>query len=268
MRVQLLLLTYLILVLNACNPAKEKPVSQDSMVVDSIRVVDSIFQATKRIDAKILSKFVALELPELVVDSTFIKNVKSTNALSYIEVRELIGANTGADHNDFDMVLNSFYSIDSIKLAGTYERFTEQLDIGQMKDVTVVAVGYWHVLTTDIYLWKMSFTTYEACPFWAGDMIMGTFVNSEGVSHVFQLAESSGGGDPPSMGSNYFYSKINREGKVTQQLIDSSEDLDAAEREIQKVDLAYQINADATLSQLNKKSWPLQKEKIEQQEGE
>ncbi len=65
--------------------------------------------------------------------------------------------------------------------------------------------------STDLFLWLVDYSSYEACPYSAGKSIYGSlFVNKE-FRNTALIGDESGGGDPPVWGSTIITSEISSE---------------------------------------------------------
>jgi len=54
---------------------------------------------------------------------------------------------------------------------------------------------------TYLLIWSFDYSTYEACPFYAGQYVLATMCTNGKISNTVFIGEDSGGGDPPYMGS-------------------------------------------------------------------
>ncbi len=96
---------------------------------------------------------------------------------------------------DFD----AFFKIDSIKSTGTYEAWVEKGDIGMTLYSSAFPIAK---LKTDenqtsMFLWAMTASTMDACPYADGTSIFLTSVKDGAVMFCTPVAISRSGGDAP-----------------------------------------------------------------------
>ncbi|MGZ4044114.1 MAG: hypothetical protein ACXVO9_12995, partial [Bacteroidia bacterium] len=141
--------------------------------------------------------------------------------------------------------INSFCEIDSLKQEGKYNSYLEKLDIGMTKVAISFKLGVIDLGNgAKLFLWGVHNSSFEACPFFAGTTIIGTFVNANKQNTHFVIGEISGGGDPPSMGNDQVTSKINTDGKVEIKRISVNDDLDIPGEETTIETIVLKLNAD------------------------
>jgi len=103
---------------------------------------------------------------------------------------------------DENWIISDFMKIDSIKRSGKYKNYVENLDIGQTKDATTWVYDTLSFAKGKIFIWGISYYSFEACPSFAGRIIYLTSLTKEG-SHLstYKLLENSGGMDAPIYGT-------------------------------------------------------------------
>lgn len=205
----------------ACSQEPGEVKGEDT-TADSTGIVD------KSISASFYERaFKELSLP-LIVDTNFIMEVDTNDRIPYQQVRQL-GTNV-LKHDVFTGItydLNSFCEIDSLKQADAYNAYLEKLDIGMTKIAISFKVGVIkYGAGSRLFIWGVHNSSYEACPFFGGSTIVGTFVNSKNQNTHFVIGELSAGGDPPSMGSDEVTAKLEKDGTITIHSLSVTDDLD------------------------------------------
>jgi hypothetical protein len=112
--------------------------------------------------------------------------------------------------NNHEYYLNDFLHIDSCLQKMTEEEFNNTLDIGMMKTVKLYAGNVFNLKNGNkAYTWFIKYSTYEACPYSAGTvMLFTTFDKSGNILSSLDIGEISGGGDAPYYSSTELYSVI------------------------------------------------------------
>jgi hypothetical protein len=148
-----------------------------------------------------LSNFPLLKFP-CIVDGKFL-NDSSKNHTSYpmsIGLVTELSANFGGDD---DSQRESYYVNDFIKIAtakqeGKYQDFVDKLDIGMTKDANCYALGRLEFGdSVGILIWKVVFSSYEACPFFSGTHVLGSVYHEGKLVKTYQLAMDESGADAP-----------------------------------------------------------------------
>lgn len=94
--------------------------------------------------------------------------------------------------------LKGYYEIETAKKERKYTQFLETLDIGMMKDANCFAIGKIEFGDSmAILLWKIEYSSYEACPFFQGTRFYSTLVAEGKVKETIQLASKESTGDAP-----------------------------------------------------------------------
>lgn len=124
--------------------------------------------------------------------------------------------------------LADFYMIDSVRAKGKYSQWTETLDIGMTKFANAHAL---HKIQLDektwILTWKLTTSSFEACPYFSGTDIYATLVYEGKVTESFVLGEEMGAGDPPVSMSGWLTSELTADGKITLHGFEENDDMDA-----------------------------------------
>lgn len=197
--------------------AKESGREGDSTGIENKRVAFSF-------DEK---EFKQLELP-LVIDTNFILEADTSERIPYQQIRQLGKELLGHElSSGIEYDLNSFCEVDSIKQAGRYQEYIDKIEIGMTKVAISFKVGV--IKFNDgskLFVWGVHNSSFEACPFFAGTTIIGTYTGKSNKNVHFVLGEISGGGDPPSMGDDEVTSKVNSDGKIEIHGISVNDNLD------------------------------------------
>ena len=154
------------------------------------------------------------ELP-LMIDSSFIEKYALQEEDADYNLTSVEAKYLGFSFPEGDLVsgggwrLNTFIEIDSIKKAGGYEEYLNNLDLGQARYCIGHVIGKVDFNSqSTLLIWNLDYATYEACPYGYGTYIFGTIFTNGVGTNTCMLAESSGGGDPPSWGESYMQSEI------------------------------------------------------------
>lgn len=204
---------------------------------DSTGISHSQFSTS--FDAK---TFKTLTLP-LAIDTNFIMEVDTNNRIPYQQIRQLgtqLLAHELSDglFND----INSFCEVDSIKQAGHYADYLAKLEIGMTKIAISFKLGVIDLGEgTQLFIWGIHNSSFEACPYFAGTTIIGTLVNEDKENTHFLLGELSGGGDPPATGTDEVTSYIDKEGTITVRSIFINDDLDIPGEDVTKQTVILKI---------------------------
>lgn len=210
-----------LLALTACNESEKESKNNG---VDSTQVsIDTVFSSAS-FDLKDFKK---LELP-MIIDSTYILKADTSDKLHYYHVRNLKSLFPDTILNSgLKYTINAFCEIDSLKETGAYTEYLKKLDIGMTKSSIAFKIGY-VALASDlnVFLWGIEYSSYEACPYFSGKVLIATYINENGRNSSFLIAESSGAGDPPATSKTDFWSTITKDGNFLINGIKISDDLD------------------------------------------
>ncbi|MBA3664908.1 MAG: hypothetical protein H0W61_11970 [Bacteroidetes bacterium] len=229
----------LIILMAACSTgekeSKGEAVSADSNGITNKTVAGGFDENT----------FNVLQLP-LVIDTNFILEVDTNQRIPYQQLRQL-GANFLDTEISSGLVydINSFCEIDSLKQAGAYAQYVSKLDIGMTKIAISFKLGRIDLKNgARLFLWGVHNSSYEACPFFGGTTIIGTYVNTNKQNTHFVIGEISAGGDPPSMGNDEVTAKINTNNEVVIRRVSVNDDLDIAGEQTTTLTLVLKLNGE------------------------
>ncbi|MBA3680136.1 MAG: hypothetical protein H0W73_02955 [Bacteroidetes bacterium] len=184
---------FCVLLFASCNNEEQKKsadvVKSDSSVVETT----SSFPFLEK-------NFKQLTLP-LNMDTLFVQTVDTNHRITYQQIRQLgINFLKGQLGDGLVYDINEHAQIDSLKQSGGYKAYLEKLDIGMTKTCIAYKVGVVNLSDGNkIFIWGITNASYEACPFFSGTLLVGTFVNKNNEATLFNMAELSAGGDPPAM---------------------------------------------------------------------
>jgi hypothetical protein len=210
----------------------EKTITADTAVVET--------QSSFPFDEK---DFRLLPLP-IRLDTLFVQTVDTNKRITYQQIRQL-GVNFLEGELGDGMVydINEFAQIDSLKQSGGYKKYLEKLDIGMTKTCIAYKVCLLNLPKNNkLFIWGITNASYEACPFFSGTLLIGTFVNKNKEATLFNIAEISGGGDPPSMMDTKTEAKISTDGKIEIACTVTSDDLDTPGVGIEKKTFTLESN--------------------------
>jgi hypothetical protein len=110
---------------------------------------------------------------------------------------------------------NDLVKIQKAKLKGTYEDFVKKLDIGMTLNAEAHYVG--KILFPDsiaLVLWELTYSSYEACPFYFGSHVLASMVMEGKVIETLQVAGHEVNADPPVDFESYYLCKFDRKGTI------------------------------------------------------
>jgi hypothetical protein len=151
----------------------------------------------------------------LQIDSSYFDQI-SDNDLKVLKTKQVKELTSVLNrHEAFDQMnweLKSFYELDSIKDAGTYEAYKENIDLAMTMYSDAYAYDKIQFDKETIGLiWLLSSSTMDACPFASGTIYFLSILHKGKITDCILIAESITAGDPPSGMSRYIYSKINKD---------------------------------------------------------
>jgi hypothetical protein len=243
-----------ILILTSCGN-KDQVISENTKSTDSANAQTSSFPFLEK-------DFKQLSFP-LNLDTLFIQTVDTTNRITYQQVREL-GVNFLKGELGDGMVydIKEFAQIDSLKQSGGYKAYLEKIDIGMTKTCIAYKVGVLNFpRNSKLFIWGITNASYEACPFFSGTLLIGTYVNENKQATLFNIAEISGGGDPPSMMNTVTTSKITEDGKIEISYVITNDDLDLKGEGIEKTVFKLEANGNG-ITLVDSKKEVLSKESV------
>ena len=115
---------------------------------------------------------------------------------------------TGIDDYTYIKDASEMYDL---KNKGEYEAYVAHLDLAQLRDATAHPFGQINLDTAVVLLWTVNYSSFEACPFYAGTDLYASVVQNDSVQTTVFLGNESSGGDPPSFGETLLQLKISEQ---------------------------------------------------------
>lgn len=104
-------------------------------------------------------------------------------------------------------VIPEYLKLDSLKLVGKYESYLETIDIGQIRNAHSFLVKELSLSSTmTAKLWGISYTSYEACPFYHGTSIFLSIYQGDDLKTTIQVGSKYDISDPPMTFESRIYS--------------------------------------------------------------
>lgn len=123
--------------------------------------------------------------------------------------------------------LNHFYMIDSLQTNELYDDYVANIDIGMIQEAGAKALWKYSLANgNEILTWTVNYSTYEACPYAAGDLVFATVVKDGNVASCTLLNEKMSAGDPPVGMSRNLRGLLNADGLITLNLTEEDTDWD------------------------------------------
>ena len=187
---------------SSCSTSSSQEVSTESAKIEYPSEINKFVNLFSDLDTDlhIYAKFIE--------DST--RNT-SKNKLNLKQV-QLLSQNLSKDEmteiNDY--YLKDYFKIEKAKQNKSYDKYLEKLDIGMMKDANCFVVGKIELGdSVSLLIWKMEFTSYEACPVYYGTNFLATVISNKTVVQTLQIACDETAADAP------FASEISQEFSIS-----------------------------------------------------
>jgi hypothetical protein len=165
-----------------------------------------------------------LRLP-LKIDSSFIARADTAEPLRYNALRSM-KAQFASIENDKQLqyFINDFCRIDSMKALGQYGKYAEGLDVGMMQNASAFRLGNIRLNDkTDLLLWRLHFSSFDACPFYNGTLIVGSLRRGNTYTHL-PLGKLYNSGDPPGFMTETLTSELTQDWIAINTVTTSDED--------------------------------------------
>jgi hypothetical protein len=180
-----------------------------------------------------------------VVDSAYMSKAEKFDSLNGPQVKMLIkkwfNDSLISDENH-DLIMQDFYTIDSLKAKHAYTQWCQKLDIGMTKFAKVYAL---HRLkmndSTNLLVWALETASYEADPNSARTSVYFTIWNGKEMGQTFILGESISFADPPQGSEVQYYGKLTADGKLVIDQSQLTEDFDSATGQLLTQKTVFQI---------------------------
>lgn len=219
--------------------------NKDENILQNTITIDTAFVETQSPFPFDENDFRLLPLP-IRLDTLFVPMVDTNKRITYQQIRQL-GVNflKGELGDGLVYDINEFVQIDSLKQSGGYKKYIENLDIGMTKTCIAYKVCMINLPKGNkLFVWGITNASYETCPFFSGTLLIGTFVNKNNDATLFNIAEISGGGDPPSMMNTITTSKIFEDGKIEISSVVTTDDLDVKGKGVEKTIFNLEVKED------------------------
>ena len=182
------------------NDTKESVKTGTDAVSEPVTKIDTLIEMPESISGRVNRTFDA----PYRLDKNAIESLEnSDNWLSEEEV-ELLSQHmlVKPGFGDIDSKMKEYFRFNHIIDSIGEEAYQNQMDLGMTRNFD----AYLHDrvnLSENTYLliWSFDYSTYEACPFYAGQYVLATMCTNGKISNTVFIGEDSGGGDPPYMGS-------------------------------------------------------------------
>lgn len=208
----------------------DSSVKEETVKKSDTLAPETKFESSMSFDSQ---SFKALQFP-LVLDTVFVEKADSNDRISYQQLRAQ-GLNFLKNElgERIEFTLDDFIKIDSIKHAGNYAEYIEKLDIGMAKRAIAYKIGVLNFKNnTSLFIWAYQIYSFEACPVFSYNQVVGTYVDGDKKSTHFLLAEVSGGADPPATGDDRMWATIKEDGTIVINSLSVNDDLDIPGQDI------------------------------------
>lgn len=158
---------------------------------------------------------------DLKFDEAFFKNEVETSKKTKLSYKfiELFNKTLSNDSltQDESYYLESYLKIEDLKKNNKYDKYVETLDLGMMKDAVASPIFRTTIADTlGLVFWTLSFSSYEACPYFQGESVFATLYCHEKPVSTFVIAKQESSADAP-MGSNVnIFSSVSKSGVIKQ----------------------------------------------------
>lgn len=181
---------------HSSNDTKESIKTGTDDIPEPLMVIDTLIEMPAEISERVNRTFDA----PYRLDKNAIESLEnSDNWLSEEEV-ELLSQHmlVKPGFGDIDSRMKEYFRFNHIIDSIGEEAYQNQMDLGMTRNFD----AYLHDrvnLSENTYLliWSFDYSTYEACPFYAGQYVLATMCTNGKISNTVFVGEDSGGGDPP-----------------------------------------------------------------------
>lgn len=182
----------------------------------------------------------------LTIDSAYICNAPETDSLSYHDIRRNQGRISEVSKVSLlQAMLGDFCMIDSLKRIGKYAEYVDSLDLGMTQNATAHSLGTITMKNgTPVDLWRLQFSSYEACPVSSGTCVVGSVRHGSNVSHMV-LGKLFYWADPPS-GFEENLTSVIHDDRISITTTSINEDFDAETQEKNTECYTVRISSDGS----------------------
>ena len=226
---------------------------------DSIK--DAAVAAAKAKLEKLLAHFKDNNTFPLTIDSAYIANsVIKHDSLGENEIKAItVQWNNDSLMSEDHDAIKDFYRIDSLKANHGFEKYSEKLDIGDIRYSNAYGLQKVQLAdSTQVLIWALAYASYQADPMFNSTSIYGTMLNKGNMGITFLLGQSTFGADPPAQGTNILTSNLMKDGKLVMDSKLITEDLDSMTSVTNKSHFEYAISNGKVNLKIKKRSPPKQ----------
>jgi len=194
----------------------DKPTKQESGSDDAVSTSKDLDTLKAMPDDLIGRVNNTLDVP-YVLDHKKIEALgQSDNELSQQEV--VLLTEHLVENEDFGFIkyrIESYFEVQKIIDSIGEDAYMEDIDLGMTQNCDAYVNKKVNLTENrSLLIWSLDYSTYEACPYYAGTYVLATLCVDGKVSHTVFVGESSGGGDAP------VWSSIEMSSTITQETID------------------------------------------------
>lgn len=196
------------LILNSCSTVT-------SSTEEKIELVEIQYpkEISNQIDDFLTEKF------DFIINSDFFDDSIKNNSKTTLDVEIIKLFSSKLSKDSFTETntyyLNDYYKIEEAKKEKKYEEYIQKLDIGMMRDANCYALSRLEFGDSiGLLIWKIDYSSYEACPYYAGTHVMGTLIVDGKIKETLQLANKETAADAPMSSLSNQSVKITATGKI------------------------------------------------------
>ena len=204
--------------------SSEESKGKEKLVVETADVMteestQEVIQKTVVYPSGLLSKQEKLKTINLPFksDSTYLRKFKSGKEMSDSELKILLSNFQTSEKYDegyaYDVVRMNW-----LKKVSQYEEYTENLDLAQLKNATAHWLGKIEKGDSALILWSVSYSSYEACPYYTGNEIFSSLIKDGIVLKSYRIGGFSSAGDPPVSFESFENFTINEDFSISRRM--------------------------------------------------
>lgn len=156
---------------------------------------------------------------DLKIDSAFFKDENRNNTKNKLSLEDVSFLSEKLNHDELSesdsYYLKNYLKIAQSKREGSYEAYLSSLDLGMTKDANCFALGRLEFGDSmALLIWKIDYSSYEACPMFSGTHILGTMIYKGNLGKTMQLAAYESAADAPMNSESFHLASINKYGQI------------------------------------------------------
>lgn len=251
-------MTIIPVMLTSCGGEQKETESNESSKTDSLEfdtlIVEEVIPERISYDVnKLLARIDTVYSLPFIVDSIMLdslfEDIFFGSDLSNAEVQYLgFSYPKDSPSSSSAYCINEFIEIDSIKMRDEYDKYLEDIDLGQTADAVANLVGQVKVSKNEYYiLWTTAYHSYEACPYGHGSYIWATYFKDNEPYEAVLVGEYSGGSDAPYWMATTLTSTITKKGIESFSVTENAGEDDDSEEEVIEISkkwTSYKLNAE------------------------